>query len=265
MAWDLTIRADPGTSVGEYLCLLSGSIDGSQCYLGLQTDIDHPRPERPRAGSQLGRGIGKGLIFSTWWSFDAADTRLAPDGFRQLGTHEGRFVGVRRPYEWTEGDYRVTLERSEEDLTGARPLDWFDLWVQRTEPGSDTAAPDTGDRPRATSKREWMGGMRFPRARHDRRATIDATGTMFLEIYSRASTWASVPHWSVDLMAFGDGRRCPGGRNEYPAFPHGQLMPNANVGYRADTQRVSAEFGAGVVKRDRPDGWRTKPGTGARA
>ena len=104
LEWDLKVLADPASSVGIYLALAQGGIDGSTFYLGLQTDIWDP--ERVR-------GVGKGLIFSTWWTFDADATRLAPAGFRELGTHEGRFVGVRRPYPWVVGDYRVTLVRSE--------------------------------------------------------------------------------------------------------------------------------------------------------
>src|SRR5271165_2971434 len=59
LEWDVTIEDDPGTSTGEYLALYNGSIDDSTCYLGMQTDVSDPR---------RGQGIGKGLIFSTWWT-----------------------------------------------------------------------------------------------------------------------------------------------------------------------------------------------------
>ena len=104
LEWDVKVLADPTSSVGIYLALAQGTIDGSTFYLGLQTDMSDP--ERLR-------GAGKGLIFSTWWTFDASATRLAPGGFRELGAHEGRFVGVRQPYPWVVGDYRITLVRSE--------------------------------------------------------------------------------------------------------------------------------------------------------
>src|SRR4051794_14030100 len=53
LEWDLSIDTDPGSTTGEYLALFNGSIDGSQCYLGLQTNIRNP---------DLERGVGKGLI-----------------------------------------------------------------------------------------------------------------------------------------------------------------------------------------------------------
>ncbi len=231
MEWDLTVGDDPGSTVGEYLALFNGSIDGSQCYLGLQTDVFSP-------GS--GRGIGKGLIFSTWWSFDEDDTRVADDGFRQLGTHEGTFVGVRRPYEWTTGDYRVTLRRSTAETVGGRTFDWFDLSMTPALPaGAD----------------EWIGALRFPRRTNRVPASIDPGGVLFLEVYSGARTWADVDRWSVDVMAFGDGARCPSGRTEYPRYPHGQLMPNANVRYAPALERIQLGMGRGVAKEDPPQSW----------
>ena len=120
LEWDLTIHVDPGTAVGEYLALFNGSVDGAQCYLGLQTNVSDPG---------TGRGIGKGLIFSTWSSFDESDSRIAVDGFRELGTHEGRFLGIRKPFQWTTGDYRITLSRAESEVIDGRGMDWFDLSV----------------------------------------------------------------------------------------------------------------------------------------
>ena len=47
------------------------------------------------------------------------------------------------------------------------------------------------------------------------------------------ATWADVAPWHFDVMAYGDGIRCQKGRFEYPSFPHGQQMPNANARYDA--------------------------------
>lgn len=242
LEWDLTVRADPGTSVGEYLALFSGSVDGSPCYLGLQTDLFNP-------GS--GTGAGKGLIFSTWSSFDAADTRLAPGGFRQLGTHEGRFVGIRSPYQWATGGYRVSLSRGEQDAgAGGSVLDWFDLFVQPTAP----AGPG-GGRPAPQGEREWMGAIRFRRRSPRRPARVDPGGVLFLEVYSHAQRWADLPRWDVDVMAYGGDARCPSGRTEYPRDAHGRQAPNADARYDATTDRVVVEAGAGVSRRAPPARW----------
>ena len=112
------------------------------------------------------QGIGKGLIFSTWWTFDLADVRVEqPDGFHEKGTHEGKFVGVRRPYEWGVGVYRLTLEREEEDRDG----DWFGLSIKRE-----------GDEAESASTR--IGSLRFKRRDASVPARIRADGITFLEV-----------------------------------------------------------------------------------
>jgi hypothetical protein len=228
--WDVTISRDPGGSVGEYLALFNGSIDGSACYLGLQTDVSHPG---------LGRGVGKGLIFSTWWTFDAADTRVAEGGFRELGTHEGKFVGVRRQYPWTVGNYRVTLARSGPQIVAGRALDWFDLWVTSL-PGGEN---------------ELIGGLRFPRREPNQPAMIDPGGLLFFEVYGGATTWADVAPWHSEVMAYGEGVRCPRGRTEYPRYPFGQEMPNANARFDPSSGRVQVQAGAGVTRQDQAERW----------
>jgi len=248
LEWEIAVRTDPGTSVGEYLALFNGDIDGAQCYLGLQTNVSHP---------DRGRRIGKGLIFSTWWTFDGADTRIATDGFRELGTHEGRFVGVRRPYAWAVGSYRVRLARSEPDLVAGRETDWFDLWIMPVEP-APVIPPGHGRssaRPGVTGPMEWVGGLRFPRRSRGEPATIGSGGVTFFEVYSGAATWADVAPWHVGVMAYGDGERCPAGRTEYPRYPHDQLMPNANVRYDPLTGLVELAAGSGVVQREGPSRW----------
>jgi len=228
--WDVEVTRDPGSSVGEYLALFNGSIDGSGFYLGLQTDVAHPG---------LGRGIGKGLIFSTWWSFDAADTRLVPGGFREMGTHEGRFIGVRRPYPWGAGRYRVSLARSGPDVANGRAMDWFELSIATRPDGQG----------------ELIGGLRFPRRSPGSPASIDPGGLMFFEVYSGAATWRDVAPWHVGAMAYGDGVRCPAGRTEYPRFPFGQQMPNVNLRFDPGSGLVQVQAGAGVWRTDPPGRW----------
>ena len=240
LEFDLTIHADPGTDVGEYLAPFSGYIDGSQFYFGLQTDIQHP---------DSGVGTGKGLIFSTWWSFDAADIRVADDGFFQLGTHEGRFVGVRRNVDWTVGDYRVSLIRAELDVVEGREFDWFDLSF--TALGSQIGS----DRPEPVGETTWIGGVRFPRRTPGTPARIEPRAPLFLEVYSNAFTWADVALFDVDVMAFGNGVRCPRGRTEYARYPNSQLMPNVNVRFDADNERVRMAFGGETKMVDAAGSW----------
>ena len=243
MEWDLNVLTDPTSSVGIYLALAQGRIDGSAFYLGLQTDIRDP---------QRGLGVGKGLIFSTWWTFDAGATRLAPGGFRELGTHEGRFVGVRRPYDWVVGSYRATLARSEPSGQLDGPADWFDLYIQATEPHG--IGPD---RPEANGIRTWIGGLAFPRRRGPVPATIEEASTAFVEVYGGARRWSDVPSWNVDLMAYGDGQRAPQGAIEYPVFPFGKNhpMPNANARFDPERGQVMLRYGGSTNRVDPARRW----------
>jgi hypothetical protein len=243
MEWDLKVVTDPTSSVGIYLALAQGRIDGSAFYLGLQTDIHDPGH---------GGGVGKGLIFSTWWTFEAGATRLAPEGFRELGTHEGRFVGVRRPYPWVVGSYRVTLVRSESAGQLDVPADWFDLYIQMTAP--EATSPG---RPEPVGTRTWIGGLAFPRRHSSMPATIEETSTAFMEVYSGARRWGDVPAWDVDLMAYGDGQRCPHGAVEYPAFPFGKNrpMPNANARFDPAGDQVTLRYGGSTNRIDPAGRW----------
>lgn len=240
MAWDLTVDLDPGESVGEYLALFNGSIDGSMCYLGLQTDVFSP---------DAGGGIGKGLIFSTWWTFDAADARVASAGFSELGTHEGTFVGVRRPYRWGNGDYRVTLSRGEPEVAGGRILDWFDLSIEPTGPLESTRA-----RPVPVGGRTSVGALRFPRRHREVPARIEPGGLMFLEVYAGARTWAEVAPWRVDVMAYGDGVQCPSGRTEYPR-PYGRGVYRVSARHNPKRARIELELGTDEDRPHPPGPW----------
>ncbi len=243
MEWDLKILTDPTSSVGIYLALAQGSIDDSAFYLGLQTDISDPG---------RGHGVGKGLIFSTWWTFDARATRLAPGGFRELGTHEGRFVGVRRPYDWVVGSYRVTLVRSETAGQLDVPADWFDLYIEATAPQGIGEG-----RPQADGTRTWIGSLAFPRRRHSTPAMIEEASTAFVEVYSGVGRWSDVPSWNVDLMAYGDGQRSPRGAIEYPAFPFGKNrpMPNANARFDPERGQVMLRYGGSTNRIDPARRW----------
>jgi hypothetical protein len=243
LEWDLKVLADPTSSVGIYLALAQGRIDGSVFYLGLQTDLWDPEDIR---------GAGKGLIFSTWWTFDAGATRLAPGGFRELGTHEGRFVGVRRPYHWFVGDYRVSLVRSEPAAELSVPADWFDLYIQSVAPQLIASG-----RPEPIGNRTWIGGLAFARRHASTPAKIESDSTAFMEVYSHARRWKDIPPWDVDLMAYGDGQPCPRGATEYPVFPFGnnRPMPNANSSYDQASGLVRLRYGGSTNRVDLAGRW----------
>ena len=204
---DLTFHNDPGSQVGIYYAPWNGYIDDQMFYFGVQTDVHHPD----------GFSTGKGWIFSTWWTFELSDTRVPPDGFVQQGTHEGRFVGVRRNLDWTAGGCVARLQRAEPAGDG----DWFDLWV---EPDGETPV--------------WIGSLRFKRRDPAVPARIAPTGPAFLEVYSGARRYGDIPEWHVDAMV----RGCVHASSEYPAFPKAEV-PNCDSFYDSMRHRVHARFG----------------------
>ena len=163
-------------------------------------------------------------------------------GFVQLGTHEGTFVGVRRVFDWGVGDYRLTVERAEPDGDG----DWFSMSVRQVAP-----IGVVGVRPRTLGPIVALGSLRFRRADPEVPATIGPSGPAFLEVYGNARTYGEIADWSLDLMAYGDGRRVLRARTEYPAFPHTEV-PNADAFLDAARDRVVMRFGRSVERRHPP-------------
>ncbi|MXW34577.1 MAG: fibronectin type III domain-containing protein, partial [Chloroflexi bacterium] len=104
---DFTIRNDVGDWSDEnsyYLILMQNSISGAAFYFGLQSDVQH-------VDNRLGQvDRGKGAIFSRWGTRNLANARAAPtDGWTESSGHEGDFIGVRREYDWSAGDYRARI------------------------------------------------------------------------------------------------------------------------------------------------------------
>lgn len=220
--FELHIGNDPGDDVGLYFSPITGSVDGTQFYFGIQSNV-----ARPGVGWS-----GKGFIFSHWGSFDAADTRVPPEGFIELGTHEGKFIGVRRNYPWTTGEYRLVIRRAEQAGSG----DWFDFSV------IDIAKSTTTE----------IGGLRFARADAAVPARLGATGTGFTEVYSGATDYANVPQWHLRVMGFGDGQHASKATSEYPAYPTAEY-PNTDAWYNAASDLIYLTYG-GMTPRCHPAG-----------
>jgi hypothetical protein len=141
------------------------------------------------------------------------------------------------------------LSRAAAEAVGCNTLDWFNLSIQPLAP----IAP--GDaRPDPLGPGAWIGAIRFPRRSARRAATIDPEAVMFLEVYSGARTWSDVAPWHVDVMAYGDGARCPSGRTEYPR-PYNQRVRNASVRFDPGRARVDLSLGAGAVVQAPPARW----------
>lgn len=218
LRFEVEIRDDPGDTVGLYFAPFNGQIDGTAFYFGIQTNVFRPGADP----------VGKGFLFSRWNSLDADDTRVAPGGFHEIGTHEGQFVGVRKALTWTTGHYSLLLRRTDAD----GPADWFALEV--IHEGVVTS----------------LGALRFPRVNPEVRATIAPSGTSFTEVYSAVDDVGAVPRWSLGIAATLDGASPQTAISDYPAWPTAEF-PNVDVS--AAEGMVEMAFG-GRTRRCQPAG-----------
>ena len=213
---DIDVRELPNDA-GLYLILFSSDISGTGYYFGLQTDVHDP---------SVGRGRGKGLIFSRWGTRDLSNVRVAEDGWHESAGHEGDFVGVRKAYRWGAGDYRVRIAADGEDDEGR----WFGLWITD----------------KATGETTWCGSLRF-----DRFSRLEPAGGTAPEIYGAGATRAiDVPFWNISLKK-------PVGDMNSPSseayIDYNALIPNSNISYDRSDSTVHIYVG-GATQRTTEEG-----------
>ena len=221
--FDITIHNDINTrelpdDAGLYLILFMSDISGTGYYFGIQTDVNDPG---------IGRGRGKGVIFSSWGTRDLSDVRVAPDGWHESAGHEGDFVGVRKTYRWGAGDYGVRIAADGEDDEGR----WFGLWITDKSTGETT----------------WCGSLRF-----DKFARLEPVGGTAPEIYGLGTTRAiDVPEWHISLQ------RPVGDMNSPSSEAHinySSRIPNSDITYDASNRTMHIYVGA-ATQRTTEEGW----------
>ena len=204
---DIDARELPNDT-GLYLILFSSDISGTGYYFGIQTNVYDP---------EIGRGRGKGLVFSRWGTLDLANVRVAPDGWHEPGEHEEDFVGVRKAYRWGAGDYGVRIAADGDDDEGR----WFGLWITDKSTGETT----------------WCGSLRF-----DKFARLEPAGTTAPEIYGAGTTRPiDVPEWHISLQK-------PVGDLNSPSseayINYSSLIPNSNITYDTSNGAMHIYTGA---------------------
>ena len=226
LAIDFTIHNDPGDFSDEhglYLMLCYGFIADVDFYFGLQTDVK----------DAIGKGRGKGLIFSRWETRDLANAKIADatEGFTQSAGHEGDFIGVRRTYDWGAGDYQVRLAPDGSEADG----EWFGVWI------TDKASNQT----------TWIGSLKFPYL--NGKAVISSSTYTTLEIYGRPPIrLIDIPQWHVSFhRPSGDGVKPKSFSSSYSPFTEGKVV-NSNVQY--DPTDSTIHFQAGfTTQRTNPE------------
>ena len=220
---DFTIHNDVGSfspeTNGLYLMLGHARLRGTGFYFGLQTDV---------YGSRW--PYEKGIIFSRWGTRDLANAKVADGGWSQSSGHEGDFIGVRLPYDWSAGDYRVRLALED---GGAGEEGWYGVWITDLSTGITT----------------WGGSLKFPLP-DEPPARVNMYSTM--EIYGQRLRPVDIPEWHVSLKRPSiNGVSAPSGRILYDGV--GREVPNSDASYDDAEDEIHFRAG-GFTNRTTPPG-----------
>lgn len=227
--FDFTIHNDFDThnlypNHGLYLMLDSSDISGTGYYFGIQ------------AGLRVGRGLGKGCIFSRWGTRDLSNVRVAEDGWSESAGYEGDFVSVRKAYHWSAGDYRARIATDEEDDEGR----WFGLWFTDKSTGETT----------------WCGSLRFPYS--NGKASLNVIHGSVVEIFGgpRGIKPIDIPEWQVTMHPpVADSRSEPTEVHiSYENWDGGPSVPNSNIIPDLETGTIHIHVGR-ATERTTEEGW----------
>jgi hypothetical protein len=178
-AIDVTISEDVPSSVNLYIAPIGlGQLSGTRFYGGIQTMADGYTKQNRRL-----RKIGPGLLMSMWGqrTFDAIRPSLG--GLCQSSGHEGDFVSVRRPYEWSKGTYTYRVVRMDKEMVEDQSYTWVGAFVYSHEKDENV----------------FVGALRFP----GENLVLDRRIASFVEVYGRAIPVEEIPRVT---MTFGNLR-----------------------------------------------------------
>ena len=172
-AIDVTISEDVPSTVNLYIAPIGlGQLSGTKFYGGIQTQADGYTKQNRRL-----RKIGPGLLMSMWGqrTFDAIRPSLG--GLCQSSGHEGDFVSVRSPYEWSQGTYTYRVVRMDRETVEHKPFTWVGAFVYSHRKDENI----------------FVGALRFP----GEDLVLDRRIASFVEIYGRAIPVEQIPKVNV--------------------------------------------------------------------
>ena len=172
-AIDVTISENVPSSVNLYIAPIGlGQLSGTKFYGGIQTMADGYTRQNRRL-----RKIGPGFLMSMWGqrTFDAIRPSLG--GLCQSSGHEGDFVSVRRPYEWSKGTYAYRVVRMDKEIVDGQPFTWVGAFVHSHEKDENV----------------FVGALRFP----GENLILNRKIASFVEVYGRAIPVEQIPKVTV--------------------------------------------------------------------
>ena len=216
---EFTIHNDIGNwsdKYGHYLILIQNDISDAGFYFGLQTDA---------------QGRGKAVIFSRWGTRDLANARYSvADGWTESAGHEGGFIGVRRLYPWSAGDYQIRIGPDGLDSDG----EWFGLWITDL----------------ATNTTTWIGSLKFPLLNGT--AVIQPHSSATIELYGGYEPIRpiDIPQWHVSVKRpWGDDVQSTWGFTNYPWDDSENALFNSDVWYEPSEDAAHLLVGGTTERR----------------
>ena len=192
---DVTISEDIPSTVNLYIAPIGlGKLSGTSFYGGLQTQADGNTKENPRL-----RKIGPGFLMSMWGERSREAIRPSEGGYFQSSGHEGDFVSVRRPYEWSRGTYTYRIVRMDQETVEDEKFTWVGAFVYSHEKDENI----------------FIGALRFP----GEKLTLNRQIASFVEVYGRAIPVEKIPQVQVtfgNLRVNGQSVDNPGATAIYP-------------------------------------------------
>ena len=192
---DVTISDDVPSSVRLYVAPIGiASLGGTKFYGGIQTMADGYTKQDRRL-----RRIGPGFLMSMWGERSEDAIRPSVGGLFQSSGHEGDFVSVRRPYEWTKGTYTYWVVRMDREAVGKRTFTWVGAFVYSHEKDENI----------------FVGALRFP----GENLVLDKSLASFVEIYGPRIPVEEIPEVTVtfgNLRVNGEAVENPSATALYP-------------------------------------------------
>lgn len=170
---DVTISDDVSSTNNLYIAPIGiAHLSKTPFYGGIQTQADGHTKSDPRI-----RKIGPGFLMSMWGERSLDAIRPSIGGLCQSSGHEGDFISVRRPYDWSRGTYTYQVVRMDVEIIDGTPHTWVGAFVRSHEKDENV----------------FIGALRFP----GEDLMLSRNVASFVEVYGRPIPVSEIPKVTV--------------------------------------------------------------------
>lgn len=172
---DVTISADLPATTNLYIAPLGiAHLSDIALYGGIQTQCDG----YTKSDCSL-RARGPGFLMSMWGERSLDAIRPSIGGLCQSSGHEGDFVSVRRPYQWSKGTYTYRIVRMDKEVVDGKPCTWVGAFVYSHEKMENV----------------FIGALRFPAED----LVLSRKVASFVEVYGACVPVAEIPRVTISF------------------------------------------------------------------